>query len=75
MGPKTGGVRHRSVAVGLEVADKAIVGDDAVFFQPIHALLDFDVDISARVGKGEEGVFNDYFVGDVLQVYLHLLVV
>ena len=27
--PKTGGVHHRSVAVGLEVADKALVGDDA----------------------------------------------
>ena len=25
MGPKTGGVRHRSVAIGMEVADMALV--------------------------------------------------
>ena len=31
VGLKTGGVRHRSVAVGLEVADKALVGNDAGF--------------------------------------------
>ena len=28
VGPNSGGVRHRSLAVRLEVADKAIVGDD-----------------------------------------------
>ena len=31
VGTKTGVVRHRSVAVGLEVADKTLVGDDAGF--------------------------------------------
>ena len=29
--PNTGGVRHNSVAVGLEVAEKALVGDDDDF--------------------------------------------
>ena len=53
------GMRHRGAAVGLEVAEKALVGDDVGFFQTIHSLPDFDVDISARVSKGEEGVFND----------------
>ena len=28
MGPKDRGVRHRSVAVGLEVADEALIGND-----------------------------------------------
>ena len=31
VGTKSGGVRHRSVAVRLEVADKLLVGDDASF--------------------------------------------
>ena len=54
MGPKTGGVRHRSVAAGLEVADKVLVGNDASFMYSIHPLSDFDVDIAAQVGNGEE---------------------
>ena len=73
--PKAGGVCHRGVAVGLEVVDEALVGNDAGFFQPIHSLPDFDVDISARVGEGWEEVFNNYFVGYFLQVYPHVLVV
>ena len=73
--PKDGGMLHGGVAVGLEVANEALVGNDAGLFQPIHSLPDFDVDISARVDEGEEGVFNDYFVGDVLQVYPYVLVV
>ena len=31
MGSKTGGVRHRSVAMGLEVAEKELVGNNAGF--------------------------------------------
>ena len=73
--PKDRGVRHRSVAVGLEVADEALVGNDADFFQPIHSLQDFDVDISAQVGEEEKRVFNNHFVGDVLQVYPNIWVV
>ena len=68
-------MRHRGVSMWLEVAEEALVGYDAGFFQPIHSLPDFDVDISARVGEGEEGVFNYYFIGDVLLVYPHVLVV
>ena len=73
--PKAGCVRHRGVSVGLEVEDEALLGNDAGFFKTIHSLSDFDVDISARVGEGEEGLLSDYFVGDVLQVYPHVLVV
>ena len=62
MVPNTGGVRHRSVAVGLEVAYKALVGDDAGFLYSVHPLSDFDVDIAARVGDGEEGVLIDHLV-------------
>ena len=47
MGPKAGGIRHRSVAMGLEVADEALIGDDAGFLQTIHPLPDFDIDIAA----------------------------
>ena len=32
VGPKTRGVRHRGLSVGLEVADKTFVGNDAGFF-------------------------------------------
>ena len=47
MDPKTGGVRHRSLSVGLDVLDKALIGNDAGFLQTIHPLPDFDVDIAA----------------------------
>ena len=60
--------------MGLEALDEALVGNDAGFFRPIQSLPDFDVYISARVGEGGERLFKDYFVGDVLQVYPHLLV-
>ena len=75
MGPKTGGVRHRSVALGLEVADEGLVGDDAGFLSYLHPLSDFDVDIAALVGDGEEGVLNDHLIRCVFQVYPHVLVV
>ena len=47
VGPKTRGVGHRSVVVGLEVADKALVGDDAGFLEYVHLLSDIHVDIAA----------------------------
>ena len=47
VGPKTRGVGHRSVVVGLEVADKALVGDDAGFLEYVHLLFDIHVDIAA----------------------------
>ena len=47
MSPKTRGVYHRSVAVGVEVSDEALIGDDAGFLYTIHPLPDFDVDIAA----------------------------
>ena len=75
MGPKAGGVRHRIVAVGMEVAYKALVGYDAGFLYSIHPLSDFEVDISTRVGDGEKGVLDDHLVWDVFQVYPHVLVV
>ena len=71
---RPGGVCHRGVVMGLEVVDETLVGDDAGFFNPYTPFW-IDVDIAARVGKGEEGVLNDYFVGGVLQVYPHVLVV
>ena len=44
-------------------------------FSPYTPLYDFNVDISAQDGDGEEGVLNDHLVWDFLQVYPHVLVV
>ena len=62
VGPSTRGVGHRSVAMGLEVADKAPVGDDAGFLESVHPLSDLNIDIDAQVGYGEEGVLNEHLV-------------
>ena len=62
VGPKTRGVGHRIIAMGLEVADKALVDDDSSFLESVHPLSGIDVDIAARVGDGEEGVINDHLV-------------
>ena len=62
VGSKTRGVGHRSVAVELEVADKALVGDDAGFLDSIHPLSDLNLVIAALVGDGEEGVLNNHLV-------------
>ena len=53
MDPKTRGVCQRSVAVGLEVADKAFVGDDSGFLDSVHPLSDLDVDTATRVSDGQ----------------------
>ena len=53
---------HRSVSVGLEVADKTFVGDDAGFLESLHPLSDIDVDVATSVSNGEEGVLNDPLV-------------
>ena len=52
MGPKTRGVFHRSVSVGLEVAYKAFVGDDVGFLESVHPLSDLDVHIATCVRDG-----------------------
>ena len=65
MCPKTRGVFHRSVYVGLEVAYETFVGYYSGFLESVHPLPDLDVDISTRVGDGEEGVFNDHLVWGV----------
>ena len=74
-GSKDQGVGPRSVAVGLEVADKALVGNDAGFLESVHPLSDLDVDVAAQVGDGVEGLLKDHLVWDVFKVYLHVLLV
>ena len=54
MGPKARGVCHRSVSVGLEVADKAFVGNDSGFLESVHTLPDLDADVATCVSDGEE---------------------
>ena len=53
MGPNTRGVFHRIVSVGLEVAYKASVGDNAGFLESVHPLSDIGVDLATRVSNGE----------------------
>ena len=43
---------HRGVSTGLEVANKAFVGDDAGFLYLIQALSDLNVDVAARFRNG-----------------------
>ena len=71
--PMTRGVCHRSVAMGLEVADKAFVGDDTGFLESVHPLSDLDVDIATCVRDGQERVLNDHLVWDVFKVDPHVL--
>ena len=65
MVPKTRGVGHRSVAVGLEVADKGLEGDDSCFLESVHPLSDLDVEIAAQVVDGDKGVLNYHLVSGV----------
>ena len=56
-----------------EVYYKAFVGDDSGFLEPIHYFPDINVGVAARVSDGEEGVFNNHLVGNVTEMYLHVL--
>ena len=62
VGANTRVVCHSSVAVGLEVADKAFVGDDAGFLESVHPLSNIDVDIATCVSNGQEGLLNDHLI-------------
>ena len=52
MCPKARSIFHRGVSMGLEVAHKAFVGDDADLLEPIHPPSDINVDIAAWVSYG-----------------------
>ena len=73
MGPKARGIFHRGISMGLEVAYKAFVGDDAGFLEATHPFFDLDVDTAAGVSNGEEGVFKNHLVGDIFNMDLHVL--
>ena len=73
MGPKANYYLHRVVSMGLEVDYKAFVGHDAIFLEPIHPHSDLDVYVAPPVSYGEEGVFNDHLVGNVLEMNPHVL--
>ena len=73
VGPKTRGVFHRSVSMGLEVAYKAFVGNDAGLLESVHPLYDPYVDIATCVSDGEELLFNDHLVWDVFEMDLHVM--
>ena len=73
LGPKTRGVCHRSVSMGLEVADKAFVVNYAGFLGYVHPFCDLDVDIATCVSNGQAGVINDHLVWGVFKVDPHVL--
>ena len=73
MGPKTRGVFHRSVSVGLEVVYKEFVGNDASFLESLYPLPDPNVDVATRVRYREEGVFKDNHVWGVFEMDPHVL--
>ena len=59
--------------MGLEVAYKAFVGDDAVFLESVHPPSDIDADVSTRVRDGEDVVFKNHLVWDVFEMDPHVL--
>ena len=73
MGPKARSIFHRGLSMGLEVDYKAVVGNDSIFLEPIHPLYDINMDVAAQVSYGEEGVFINHLVGNVLDMDPHIL--
>ena len=73
MVPKARGIFHRDVSMGFEVDYKAFVGNNAVFLEPIHPLSDLNLDVATQVIDGEEGVFNNHLVGNLLEMDPHVL--
>ena len=73
MGPKTRGVCNSSISMGVEVADKAFVGDDSGFLESVHPLSYLNLDIVTRVSDRHEGVLNEHLVPDVFEVDPHVV--
>ena len=59
--------------MGLEVAYKAFVGNDAGLFESVHPLSDINVDVATCISNGEEEVFNDHLVWGDFEMYPHVL--
>ena len=59
--------------MGLEVAEKAFVGNDASLLESVHPLFDLNLYIATCVRDGQEGVINDYLVWGVFKVDPHVL--
>ena len=62
VGPKTRGACHRSIAVGMEFAEKAFVGNDSGFIEFVHPLPDLNIDIATCICNGGEEVLNNHLV-------------
>ena len=73
MVPKDMIISHRGISMGLEVAYKAFVGDDAGFLEPTYPFSDIDVDVADRVSNREDGVLNDQLVDNVPEMDPHVL--
>ena len=73
MSPKARSVFHRGIAMMLEVFYKTFVGYDVGFLDPIHSLPDINVDVDSRFNDGEEGLLNNYLVGNFPEMDPHIL--
>ena len=73
MGLKTRGEFHVSVFVGLEVAQKAFVGNDYGFLESVNPLSILDVDVATCIRDGKEGVFNNQLLWGVFEMDPHVL--
>ncbi len=73
--PKTGGVADGIVSVGSEVCLELVIREDGGLLESVHALADFDVDVSFRIemGIGQVILVND-LLGDVTAMDAHVLV-
>ena len=72
MAPKAWGEGHWFVAEWFQFADELVEGDDAGFFEAVHAAANFYDGVSVVV-EFDFGVFVEDFLGDVLLVDAHVL--
>ena len=73
MGPKDGGIFHRGVPMGLEVAYKAFLGNDYSLIDSINPFNDINVDVADWVRNGGEGVLDNHLVENVPELDQHIL--
>lgn len=73
--PETGGVTDRVVAVWSKVGLELVIRENGGFLEAIHALPDFDVDVSFGVEMCVgQAVFFDHFLSEILAMDPHVLI-
>ena len=59
--------------MGLEVAYKEFVGNDAELLDSVHPFSDINVDVDTRISDVEEVLLNNHLVWDVFEMDPHVL--